>query len=287
MRLSREIRFALLVPDESSSGPSKNSWAGSPSTNYVVPQLVLRCEFDGEIDPRTGFLCNITVIDQLLRTVIANIRADHVEQPPLAEHLLGEAYREVNNLWDLNATLVSVSLAVSPYLCYSISARADEQEPKSMSTAPHVASPESSSSIVRVQLTEQFEFSAAHRLHSHELSDEENRQVFGKCNNAWGHGHNYVIEVTVGREVESSSVDPRKSQVIGMQEFESTVKRLVIDRLDHKHLNHDLDAFADRNPTVENIVVTIFEWLDGSFAEAKLDKVRLYETPKTWAEFSS
>ena len=69
-----------------------------------------------------------------------------------------------------------------------------------------------------------------------------------------------------------------------LEEFEATVKERVIDRLDHKHLNHDIEYFADINPTVENIAEAVFEWLDGCFGEATLERVRVYETPKTWAE---
>ena len=69
-----------------------------------------------------------------------------------------------------------------------------------------------------------------------------------------------------------------------MGKFETIVKEQVIDRLDHKHLNHDVGYFADLNPSVENIASAIFEWLDGHFGEATLERVRVYETPKTWAE---
>ena len=131
-----------------------------------------------------------------------------------------------------------------------------------------------------VQLTQQFEFSAAHRLHCEELSDEENRNLFGKCNNAEGHGHNYVIEVTVGDRIDSDS-----GTVVSLHSFESTVKRLIIDRLDHKHLNRDVDYFRSTIPTVENIAIAIWDWLKGQIEGAELSSVRVYETPKTWAEY--
>ena len=132
-----------------------------------------------------------------------------------------------------------------------------------------------------VELTEQFEFSAAHRLHCDELSEDENRELFGKCNNPAGHGHNYVIEVTV-----SKAVDSDRGQVIAISEFESIVKRLIVDRLDHKHLNLDVEYFKEVNPSVENIVIAIYGWLDGQFGSAKLEKVKVFETPKTWAQYS-
>ena len=139
----------------------------------------------------------------------------------------------------------------------------------------------SSSELPTIQLTQQFEFSAAHRLHCGDLTDDENKKLFGKCNNPAGHGHNYVFEVTVSRQLES-----RLGQVIPLEQFESTVKRLVVDRLDHKHLNHDVDYFAAVNPSVENIVYAIYQWLDGQFGEATLERVKVFETPKTSAEYS-
>ena len=132
-----------------------------------------------------------------------------------------------------------------------------------------------------VSLTQQFEFSAAHRLHCDEFSEQENRDVFGKCNNPEGHGHNYVVELTVGQPLSSP-----EGQVISLADLESTVKRLVIDRLDHKHLNRDVPEFAKLNPSVENIAIKIWEWLEPEIQQTKLQRVRIYETPKTWADYS-
>jgi 6-pyruvoyltetrahydropterin/6-carboxytetrahydropterin synthase len=134
-----------------------------------------------------------------------------------------------------------------------------------------------------ISLTQQFEFSAAHRLHCDRLSDEENRALFGKCNNPEGHGHNYVVEVTV-----DGGVDPN-GQLVDLHAFEAAVKRAVVDRLDHKHLNRDIEDFTKTNPTVENIAIAIWHWLDEEFKQSlggvRLTAVRVYETPKTWAEY--
>ena len=133
-----------------------------------------------------------------------------------------------------------------------------------------------------IELTQQFEFSAAHRLHCPSMSDEENVATFGKCNNLNGHGHNYVVEVTIGN---SADYVKEKGAVAPLEEFQSTVKTLVIDRLDHKHLNEDVEYFAEINPSVENISIAIFSWLKGSVGAAELVAVKVYETPKTWAEY--
>ena len=128
-----------------------------------------------------------------------------------------------------------------------------------------------------VSLTQQFEFSASHRLHNPELSDEENRELFGKCNNPNGHGHNYVVEISLKRAL--------AARKLYLPAFEAKVKELVIDRLDHKHLNVDVDYFKEVNPSVENIAIAIWEWLDGQFGDDQLGNVRVYETPKTWADY--
>ncbi len=269
IQLSREIRFALVPTGQIQEHRPSNSWAGWPATNLVVPQLVLACVIEGEIDSQTGYLCNITIIDKLLRSIVTRSLIPRFEQAdgrpaevPSAESILRLAFAELKAQWVHSARIVSLNLAISPYLNYSI-AREEKMNQ------------------AIVELTEQFEFSAAHRLHCNELSEEENREVFGKCNNPAGHGHNYVIEVTV-----SKAVDSDRGQVIAIHDFESIVKRLIIDRLDHKHLNLDVDYFKEVNPSVENIAIAIYGWLQDQFGSAKLEKVKVFETPKTWAEYS-
>lgn len=139
-----------------------------------------------------------------------------------------------------------------------------------------------------IQLTQQFEFSAAHRLHCDTLSDEENKALFGKCNNPSGHGHNYVVEVTLGREI----VDAKQVEnTNGLIEFEKIVKAQVIDRLDHKHLNEDIEYFSNVNPSVENISVAIWNWLEEPISklaatDCQLVSVKVFETPKTSALYA-
>jgi 6-pyruvoyltetrahydropterin/6-carboxytetrahydropterin synthase len=131
-----------------------------------------------------------------------------------------------------------------------------------------------------VQLTERFEFSAAHRLHAAELSEKENHEIFGRCNNANGHGHNYELEVTVFGEPDSHG------RVISISELQKIVNSRVVDVFDHKHLNLDCPEFSKLNPTVENIAKIIYEKLATSFSSrAKLRRVRVWETPKTCCEY--
>ena len=130
-----------------------------------------------------------------------------------------------------------------------------------------------------VQLTEQFEFSASHRLYCPALSAAENDRIFGKCANPNGHGHNYVLDVTV-----EGNVAAHTGWVVEPQPFERTVIERVIEPFDHKHLNQDCAEFAELNPTVENLARVIWMRLHDHVAPGRLVCVRLWETPKTCAE---
>jgi len=131
-----------------------------------------------------------------------------------------------------------------------------------------------------VYLTRVYEFCASHRLHQRDLSDEENREIFGKCNNPSGHGHNYVVEVTVKGEV-----DGHTGVVGNLTEIDELVDERVVEYLDHKHLNSDVDEFRKLNPTAENIARVIWERLDSDPGGAKLHRIRLYETARNIADY--
>ncbi len=133
-----------------------------------------------------------------------------------------------------------------------------------------------------VRLSQKFEFSATHRLHNPALSSEENRQTFGKCNNPHGHGHNYELQVTLRGKPDASGI------LIDIPDFETIVANAVIDRFDHKNLNIELPEFRELIPTVENIARVIYRLLKPRFdgAGAALASVTVWETPKTWCEYS-
>jgi 6-pyruvoyltetrahydropterin/6-carboxytetrahydropterin synthase len=128
-------------------------------------------------------------------------------------------------------------------------------------------------------LTKTFGFSAAHRLHSMTLSEEENRAVFGKCNNLHGHGHNYELEVTVQGEIDS-----RTGMIMDLAALMQTVQAEVIEKFDHKHLNEDTTEFRTLNPTGENIIKVIWDILKPQLGIALL-RLGLWETPKNFFEY--
>ncbi len=121
-------------------------------------------------------------------------------------------------------------------------------------------------------------FSASHRLHTDALSPEENRSAFGKCNNPHGHGHNYVVEVLVGGDV-----DPETGMVVNLVVLDDLVRTRVLERFDHAHLNLD-PVFMNRVPTTENLCKTVFQLLKGAFGPATLECVRVEETENNFFE---
>ena len=114
--------------------------------------------------------------------------------------------------------------------------------------------------------------SASHRLHSDALTAEENRATFGKCNNANGHGHNYVVEVVVGGQV-----DAETGMVVDLVALDEVVGERVTNRFDHANLNFD-PLFAGRVPTTENLSRAIFALLKDALPTGELERVRVEET---------
>jgi len=125
---------------------------------------------------------------------------------------------------------------------------------------------------MKAHLTRRYRFSASHRLHSAEMSEAENRRVYGKCNNPYGHGHNYALEVTVGGQV-----DARTGMVCNLVELDEAVSREVLERFGHENLNC-LETFQHVVPTTENLCTEIYRLLERGFRAATLEKVRLEET---------
>ena len=130
-----------------------------------------------------------------------------------------------------------------------------------------------------VYLTRKIEFSASHLYHNPEMSAEENKRIFGKCNNPHGHGHNYTLEVTVKGEV-----DPRSGFVVDLKQLKEVMNREVLDAMDHRFLNYEVVELKGQIPTCENIVRVIWNLLEPKITQGRLHKVRLYETPDLFAD---
>lgn len=255
-RLTREVRLTLTDPP-----PVRgvvNGHAGWPALERLSPWVALRVTVGGGVDDRSGYLLNITEIDRAVRDRALPVlrRADGV---PLTA-LPGMLSSALRGSWPGGATLHSHRLMFSPFT--SVGCLESE--------------------LPMIRLSHRFEFSASHRLHSDALSPEENRRTFGKCNNPHGHGHNYELEVTLAGRPDASGM------LIGIPELERIVHEAVIEPFDHKHLNLEVPEFRELNPSVENIAAAIYRRLKPRFSQsaAGLASVTVWETPKTWCEYS-
>lgn len=132
----------------------------------------------------------------------------------------------------------------------------------------------------QVTVTRRLHFNAAHRVHNPALSDEENRELFGKCNNPNWHGHNYVLDVSVRGEVSA-----RTGYVMDLAVLKRIVEKAVIDRVDHRNFNLDVDFMRGTIPTSENIVIAFWQLIEPLVAPATLVRLVLWETPNHYVEY--
>lgn len=279
VKLTRVVRFSLTsdFTSQISGARAINSWGGWPGDLHPAPFLELAVTVSGDPDPRTGMLCNIKTIDDAVRTagfgvlrkqgeldgaiilaeLIDVLEQDFAERRKAAEKAVADDPDSQVATEPFACSLESLQLRLTPTL--SLEMNAIERD--------------------RVLLTQQFEFAAAHRLNCGELSEEDNRRVFGKCNNIGGHGHNYILDVTL-----STWPDDLQGRTISLERFEQVVRQEVIEPFDHEHLNCAKE-FEGINPTVENIAKVIWFKLRGKFLPARLYRIRVQETAKTMAEY--
>jgi 6-pyruvoyltetrahydropterin/6-carboxytetrahydropterin synthase len=133
---------------------------------------------------------------------------------------------------------------------------------------------------MKAHLTRRYMFSASHRLHSDAMSAKENAATYGKCNNPYGHGHNYSLEVTV-----SGAVDQRTGMVCNLADLDNFVQHEILDRFDHQNLNM-MTEFEKTVPTTENLCIAIYDILQRGFRFAHLEKVRFEETMMNSFEYA-
>jgi 6-pyruvoyltetrahydropterin/6-carboxytetrahydropterin synthase len=266
-RLTREVRFALNdLPDHQLEHPPANSFAGFPSLTGFGQYFGLHVTLEGKLDPKSCYLRNIKEIDRAVREkVIGALKGEreliHIGKPELAVGSFSEGIFASLKGALAGDKLHAITLLLTPFL--SLTELASEFG-------------------MYTRLSQRFEFSAAHRLHNPALSDEENRRIYGKCNNPNGHGHNYELQVTLRGK-------PREDGLlVDIPAFEKIVKEAVIDRFDHKNLNLDVPEFRELIPTIENISMVIFRMLKNRFTGigAELASVTVWETSKTWCEYS-
>jgi 6-pyruvoyltetrahydropterin/6-carboxytetrahydropterin synthase len=258
-RLTREVRFAInALPDDQLKHRPANSYGGFPSLTGFGLYLTAQVTLAGDLQAESQYLINIKEIDSLIRDYVEDVdqlvRTKGYGPAQVVLFLRSMCYDQWRDRFE------SVALALTPTLTIS---------------AVHKESP-------MMRLSQKFEFSASHRLHNPALTDAQNREAFGKCNNPLGHGHNYELQVTLAGEPNDSAL------LVDVPAFERTVTETVIDRLDHKNLNAEVPEFRDVIPSVENIARVIYRLLKPRFdgQRARLASVTVWETAKTWCEYS-
>jgi 6-pyruvoyltetrahydropterin/6-carboxytetrahydropterin synthase len=259
-RLSREVRFAVNPGSEGQPGSVHNSFGGFPSLLGIGHFFALEVTILGEPDTTSGCIRNIKEIDNAVRDRAVPLATASVRRGRFGGggFIISKLYELLQDAWPGNQ-LHHLRLALSPTLMLSLFA----------------------SEYPMIRLSQKFEFSASHRLHNPALSEEENQKLFGKCNNPHGHGHNYIVQVTLAAQPDENGL------VMPIPRFEQIVASTVIEPLDHKNLNVEIPQFSDLIPTVENIALVIFRMLKPQFAPtgATLAGVTVWETPKTWCEY--
>lgn len=194
----------------------------------------------GNADPVTGMVMNVTDLKRIVNEVIDQFDHKHLnEDTPYFKQLIPTTENIVRVLWRLLAPSMPPNVAFAKLRLYEMQDLWADYEGEDEAT-----------------FARSYVFSAAHRLHAAQLSDQENRDIFGKCNNPNGHGHNYTLEVSV-----RGPVDQQTGMVIDLVAMDQHV-HAIIDQLDHKHLDKQVAGFADQTSTAENIVVYLWEQLE-------------------------
>lgn len=270
LELTRTVRFALNDHSVDASHPLEtprdNTFAAWPAMRGLARYYELDVTCHGEADPVTGYFINIAHIDAAVRGhVLPYLHETIRTQPGQSDQtLMGKLCRDMLDLLQpqLNNSVAALRLRLAPTLAIAIERDAMDS----------------------VLLTQRYEFSAAHRLHVETFSDEENRDVFGKCNNPAGHGHNYQIEVVVKVPIDT------QGRVMDVETLDAVVDRELIQRWDHKNLNCDVPEFEHTNSSVENISRIAFGHLKQPIATmgqgVSLASVSVWETGKTVCTFA-
>ena len=261
-KLARQVRFSIN-PFLSEDIQGFNSFVSKPAGEGLSIFFDLSVEVVGEVEPDTGFVVNVSDIDKRVREFAVPVfterirqdfrRAKHIAFSVIAELLKTACARLADKFG--TARVSKLSLKLNPFRKVTMDSK----------------------DLGMVYFSEKFEFAATHKLWNDEFSKERNLEVFGKCANPTGHGHNYIVEVTIKMKVGGEDF------CIG--DFERIVDDELIKVVDHKNLNADVGQFSRTNPTVENIAAFAWNKLVGKFSEAALYCVTVWETDKTYCSY--
>lgn len=276
-KLARQIRFAVN-PFAKAAVLGANSYCAKPGADALALYFALWVELTGPVDANTGFVVNVTDIDRIVRAKAVNIFEDFIKGKfALKQQITFEQIGQLlSRVWSslekefTPAQIIGLSVEITPARKLGIKERDGSM----------------------LYFSEKFDFAASHTLWNKKFSDEQNYDTFGKCANRAGHGHNYIIEVTVKnpiRDKASETPDGRQerpvSNGIKAGDFEQIVNEHFITVVDHKNLNIDVEHFTKVNPTVENIAEFAFNSLADKFDSVKLDSVTVWESDRAFCTF--
>jgi len=261
-KLVRNVRFSInpFLPQELSG---YNSFSSKPAGDGLAMFFELGVGLVGQAESDTGFVINVTDIDKNVREYVVPIFSEYVKSNYAQKkhigfkqivELLKRTFNELSDKFG-KAKLIELTLKLNPFRKVAV----DCEDWK------------------MIYFSEKFEFAAMHKLWNDRFSDEQNLKVFGKCANPSGHGHNYVIEITVKM--------PASAEDFCVPDFQKVVDEGFIGLVDHKNLNADVDYFAENNPTIENIAVLAWEKLVSNFTGSTLHSITVWETDKTYCTY--
>lgn len=223
-------------------------------------------------DPQTGYIIGIQEIDAAARAVVIPEIARRCTETPTAE--------PASVLADLWSTILEAMPRPLASVCWTLTPTYSVEMAMTKPDTDRTANPN------RVLIRQKFDFAAAHRLHVAGLSDEENRTIFGKCNNPNGHGHNYQVEPAISIPIE-------QTDSFDLSKLEALIDAAVVEPFDHKHLNDDTAEFNETAggviPSVERIAMVCYQRLTQTFIaampDARVEHVTVWETDRTSCTF--
>jgi 6-pyruvoyltetrahydropterin/6-carboxytetrahydropterin synthase len=257
----RKVRFSVN-PFGDAESVGANSYGGKPCGEGLSLFFELSVGLAGQAEKDTGFVVNVTDIDKIVRkhavpVFAQNLRESFSDGKQLTIYetagLLASLRDVLKNKFD-GALLIELRLQLNPYRKIEFDCEDTRM----------------------YYFSEKFDFAAMHTLWNERFSEQKNFEVFGKCANPSGHGHSYVIEVTI-------KVPADTDVCIG--DFERVVDGEFVKLVDHKNLNADVSALTDINPTIENLAEFAWSRLNGKFDSAKLHSVSIWESDRTFCTF--
>ena len=272
VRLGRLVRFSVDPFLDADSG-GFNSYASKPAGEGLALFLELAIELTGPTTPQTGLLVNVADIDRIARRLAVPVfaeeigrrlgRGEHVSLAAIA-HILRLVHEHLAGRFP-GAQVDRLALKLNPFRTLAMNTR----EPG------------------MVYFSEKFEFAATHKLWNDSFSDEQNLETFGKCANPSGHGHNYLVEVTVKTPAGllPGTAETQNPESLRIGRFEQIVDARLMQLLDHKNLNLDVPAFRETTATVENLAIFAWQRLAGQLDGAQLHCVTVWESDRTWCSY--